>query len=1023
MKKSVRNLLSFIFLLITFAVSAADTTKIEINLDIKHAVGGKSEFDREKFIVLHDALNNKEWQGESKKRDYIFGDLDVYLGRDNGGINWWLGQIKEDPTRQGFADSTDIKNKGISNKSSWANSSDNKFDNKSDVMIGGQVHAIWPGQKTGWQWANNEAVGEYMAEYVNYFYRPLTDNNKAHGHPAPRFLEVLNEPEWGLHDDPNVPKSEKVDLIEIFRFHRDVARGFKKFNTTTKIGGYTVAFPEYDVDDFKRWNDRMKLFVDTAGNDMDFYSLHLYDFNRHWQTDYKHHIHFKGSRTEATLDMLEQYDMLTSGKIKPMVISEFGGRDLKLEQQNYNPERDWMTLKAINALTLQFMDRPDNIAKTVPFIMNKAAWSATPHSWRLQRQTGEPEIYRQNDYSTNYVFTELIKFYELWSDVKGTRVDAWSGNPDVKTDAYIDGNKVHLIFCNYTFNSQNIDINLFGNDENNIESIKVKHLYAINDLPTLETTNPVTLKNFNLAPEATAIVEYTFRNTLSINEMLDEKKYYATTYLQPIEANQVISFEINGVSANEFDLGQLRVSFGRKHDKSKMPVVTMNGAKLNVPENIFGEIQEYRPEGFFGMLEIPVPTDVLQENNRVKVTFPDDGGHISSVTLRVFGYSREISRSDSVKSISVYPGSVKTGVNQERIITAQIIPLNAADLRVKWVSSDENVVTVDSEGKITGKAVGTAIITATTLDGGFTANCAVTVQTERVPVEVDSVMVSPVSTELILNQTIQLNYEILPIDADDKTVLWSSENETIATVNTSGLVTAKTAGTVEIKATAKSGKYAASIITSKTKIPGVANFDDRNKYLNAIYSVGGNIDVTCNFTTTTGTVVDKDGIKFWLREIRPGWSVAKDFTATVYSVAGAASGTANAKISLEGAIPTSGLSPGNFYFLWISFNQEDGSQVVNSQNMYPINIVRPTAINEIALKNIEVYPNPAKNIVTILGGYNITNATFYNVTGNKVYSTKVNSNIIDISSISNGIYFVEIFDSKNRMVKKIIIRR
>ena len=52
----------------------------------------------------------------------------------------------------------------------------------------------------------------------------------------------------------------------------------------------------------------------------------------------------------------------------------------------------------------------------------------------------------QNDYSNKYTFTEMIKFYELWSDVNGTRVDVWSDNPDVLADAYVNGNKAYVIF-------------------------------------------------------------------------------------------------------------------------------------------------------------------------------------------------------------------------------------------------------------------------------------------------------------------------------------------------------------------------------------------------------------------------------------------------------------------------------------------------------------------------------------------------------------------------------------------------
>jgi hypothetical protein len=53
-------------------------------------------------------------------------------------------------------------------------------------------------------------------------------------------------------------------------------------------------------------------------------------------------------------------------------------------------------------------------------------------------------------------------------------------------------------------------------------------------------------------------------------------------------------------------------------------------------------------------------------------------------------------------------------------LTATIAPLSAVDTTVLWSSSDEDVVTVDSEGLVTAVAVGTATVTATTRDGSFT---------------------------------------------------------------------------------------------------------------------------------------------------------------------------------------------------------------------------------------------------------------------------------------------------------------
>ena len=66
-------------------------------------------------------------------------------------------------------------------------------------------------------------------------------------------------------------------------------------------------------------------------------------------------------------------------------------------------------------------------------------------------------------------------------------------------------------------------------------------------------------------------------------------------------------------------------------------------------------------------------------------------------------------------------------------LTATVEPSDAANQNVTWASSDPSVATVDAAGKVTAVAPGTATITATTVDGGFTAICTVTVRPDIPP--------------------------------------------------------------------------------------------------------------------------------------------------------------------------------------------------------------------------------------------------------------------------------------------------
>ena len=80
-----------------------------------------------------------------------------------------------------------------------------------------------------------------------------------------------------------------------------------------------------------------------------------------------------------------------------------------------------------------------------------------------------------------------------------------------------------------------------------------------------------------------------------------------------------------------------------------------------------------------------------------------------------------------VTGVSVTPAQATIRVGNTTTIKAIVTPDDATEKAVTWTSSDDTVATVDSNGVVTGVKVGTATITATTIDGSFTATCEVNV--------------------------------------------------------------------------------------------------------------------------------------------------------------------------------------------------------------------------------------------------------------------------------------------------------
>jgi uncharacterized protein YjdB len=155
-----------------------------------------------------------------------------------------------------------------------------------------------------------------------------------------------------------------------------------------------------------------------------------------------------------------------------------------------------------------------------------------------------------------------------------------------------------------------------------------------------------------------------------------------------------------------------------------------------------------------------------------------------------------------VDGITLNTTNLSLNVNQTYKLTATISPDCAANPRIIWSSSNASVATVDSVGFVTAIADGTAIITATTTDGSnLSASCVVTVSS----IPVTSISLNKTNLTLDVNETYRLTATVLPYNATNKVVSWSSSNPDVATVSSSGLVTPVAPGSATITATTTDG--------------------------------------------------------------------------------------------------------------------------------------------------------------------------------------------------------------------------
>ena len=116
-------------------------------------------------------------------------------------------------------------------------------------------------------------------------------------------------------------------------------------------------------------------------------------------------------------------------------------------------------------------------------------------------------------------------------------------------------------------------------------------------------------------------------------------------------------------------------------------------------------------------------------NRTYKIVATDKAGNRTEKTITVYDGTYVI----PVTGVSLDESSITLDVGGNQTLTATVTPEDATNKKVRWSSDNEDVATVSEDGVVTAVAGGTAVITATTHDGLFTASCTVTVNAPDAP--------------------------------------------------------------------------------------------------------------------------------------------------------------------------------------------------------------------------------------------------------------------------------------------------
>ena len=497
---------------------------------------------------------------------------------------------------------------------------------------------------------------EYFKNYVDTYLRP-------------EYYEPMNEPfvnARNFYDEPDWdPVAEATVKLEMAQFFKQVAQKIHAAPelANMKVIGYSAAYPTFEKNDFTIWDQNMKMFMDEAGADMDGFSIHLYDgINQIGQNTRR-----SGSNMEAILDLIETYSYFKWGIVKPHAITEFGG----IENGEYNDLMNVQSIRSQNSILFGLLERTDRVEIAIPFTTGKATWHITeennymPYKAVLYKPIpiGVPL-----DQVTAWEYTNRIHFYDLWKDVLGHRILIRSDNRDVLAQGFINNSKLHIALNNLDDFDQPVNLNFNGNLPN-ISELKIKSLIIHPDAdPEYTIQSSFELQEtYTLKKNETVVMEYTFSEPSIFNNAIQSERHYSTTYLQPIQANNPINFNFNNINlVGNSGYAMLAMSIGRKHDRSKSPTIIFNDVIISVPNNWKGYDQSDR-EDFFGTIEIPVPIDLVQENNTVSITFDDSNGHLSSLVLQLESYDSSLlginTREVTMQKLKLYPNPTTAQLN------------------------------------------------------------------------------------------------------------------------------------------------------------------------------------------------------------------------------------------------------------------------------------------------------------------------------------------------------------------------
>lgn len=316
-----------------------------------------------------------------------------------------------------------------------------------------------------------------------------------------------------------------------------------------------------------------------------------------------------------------------------------------------------------------------------------------------------------------------------------------------------------------------------------------------NDKVSWESSDYNVAQVFYYNGEVTAIDRYGYRGTVNIiAKTCDGSNLSDTceiTVWQPVTS---VSLEKHECSMKVGETTTLRTSISPNEADNKNLVWTSSNESVATVEN-------------------GVVTAHASGKARISVTTADGSELSDDCEITVF---------QPVIGVNVEPRTLTLkSIGATKQLTADVLPENADNRNVKWSSANTSVCLVMDNGMVVAVGEGSSVVTATTVDGGFTDFCVVNVE---LPVDdkrpVTGIKLEQNSVTLSnIGETVKLKATVLPADADNPNIQWESSDRTVCLVMNDGTVVAIGAGSAIITATTEDGGFSAQCVVVVKSVP------------------------------------------------------------------------------------------------------------------------------------------------------------------------------------------------------------